>query len=89
MHTRENIRAELKRILVEVLKLDRSPEQIRDDESLESIGVDFAEAVEILRAVEKRFEVEIPEEKIDLALFQDVGSMSAAIETALARKPAS
>ncbi len=86
--TRESIRVELKRILVEVLQLDLPPEQIRDNDTLfaHGLGVDSVEAIEILRAAEKRFGVKVLDEEIGFAMFQDVTSLGKVIEEALARE---
>jgi acyl carrier protein len=86
----QSIRAEIKRILVDVLELDVPPEQIRDNDALfaHGMGVDSAEALEIVAAVEARFGVQIHEDEIGLAMFQDVSSIAAAVEEALARRGA-
>jgi acyl carrier protein len=85
MHSQENIRSEIKRILVDVLELDVLPEQIRDDDMLfaHGMGVDSVEALEIVTAVEARFGVTIHEDEIGLAMFQDVGSIAEVVESAL------
>jgi acyl carrier protein len=83
-----SIRAEIKRILVATLELDIPPEQIRDNDALFShgMGVDSAEALEIVTAVEGRFGVKIHEDEIGLAMFQDVSSIAAVVEEALAKR---
>jgi acyl carrier protein len=85
-----SIRAEIKRILVDTLELDIPPEQIRDNDALFShgMGVDSAEALEIVTAVEGRFSVKIHEDEIGLAMFQDVSSIAAVVEEALAKRDA-
>jgi acyl carrier protein len=90
MPNRETIRAQIKGILVKVLQLDMPPEQIRDNDALFShgMGVDSVEAAEILKAIEDRFEVHIPEDLVGLALFEDVSSLAEAVETELAKRPA-
>ncbi len=90
MNESKPIRAEIKRILVDVLELDIPPDQIRDDDALfaHGMGVDSAEALEIVAAVEARFGVRVHEDEIGLAMFQDVSSIAAAVEEALARRGA-
>lgn len=85
MHTQESIRAELKRILVDILQLDLPPEQIRDNDALfaHGLGVDSVEALEIVHEAEKRFGVKIVDEEIGLAMFQDVISLGEVIANAL------
>jgi len=81
-----SIRAEIKRILVDTLELDIPPEQIRDNDALfaHGMGVDSAEALEIVTAVEARFGVTIHEDEIGLGMFQDVSSIAAVVAEALA-----
>jgi acyl carrier protein len=90
MPTQETIRAQIKAVLVDVLELDIPPEQIRDNDALFShgMGVDSAEALEIVTAVEARFGVKIHEDQIGLAMFQDVISIAEVVEAALAKSPA-
>jgi acyl carrier protein len=90
MNDAQSIRAEIKRTLVDVLELDLPPEQIRDNDALfaHGMGVDSVEALEIVRELERRFAVTIADEEIGVALFQDVASLAAAVEAALAAKRA-
>jgi len=90
MYSRENLRSEIKRILVDVLELDVPPEQIRDDDLLfaHGMGVDSVEALEIITAVEGRFDVKIHEDDIGLAMFQDVSSIAEVVESALGKSGA-
>ena len=83
-----SIRAEIKRILVDTLELDLPPEQVRDEDPLftHGMGVDSVEALEIVKAVEDRFDVKIHEDDIGLAMFEDVRSIAAVVEAALARR---
>lgn len=84
-----SIRAEIKRTLVDVLELDIPPEQIRDNDALftHGMGVDSVEALEIVRELEKRFAIKIADDEIGLAMFQDVLSLAATVEAAIAQKP--
>ena len=52
------------------------------------MGVDSAEALEIVTAVEARFGVRLHEDQIGLAMFQDVISIAEVVEAALAKSPA-
>jgi acyl carrier protein len=85
----QSIRAAIKRILVDTLEIDIPPEQIRDDDALfaHGMGVDSVEALEIVTAVEAHFGVTIHEDEIGLGMFQDVSSIAAVVEEALAGRP--
>lgn len=79
------IRAEIKKILVEVLDLDLPPDQIRDNDMLfaHGMGIDSVEALEIVKVIEQRFAVKIPDDDIGLAMFQDVISLSEVVRSRL------
>lgn len=79
---RGRIRDALKAILVETLELDVDPAQIGDDEPLfeAGLGVDSVEALALLRAVEKRFGVVVPDAEIGVGLFQDIASLGSLVE---------
>jgi acyl carrier protein len=89
MNDSQSIRAEIKRILVDVLELDLPPEQIRDNDALfaHGMGVDSVEALEIIKVMEQRFSIKIAEDEIGIALFQDVLSLAAAVEAVRAGQP--
>ena len=90
MNDPESIRAEIKRILVDVLDLDIPPEQIRDNDVLfaHGMGVDSVEALEIVRVMEQRFAIQIAEDEIGLGMFQDVISLGEAVVATRARTAA-
>lgn len=72
------IARELKRVLVEALDLDVAPEDIGDDDPLfeAGLGVDSVEALILVRAVERRFGVEVPDDEIGIGMFQDIRALS-------------
>lgn len=82
-----SIRDELKCLLCEALELDVVPAQIGDDEPLfeSGLGVDSVEALALVRAIEKRFGVAIPDDEIGLAMFQDIRSLAGVLERLAAR----
>jgi acyl carrier protein len=82
-----SIRDELKRLLIETLELDVAPAQIGDDEPLfeSGLGVDSIEALALVNAIEKRFGVEIPDDEIGLAMFQDIRSLAEVLDRLAAR----
>lgn len=89
MNDTQSIRAQIKRILVDVLELDVSPEQIRDNDALfaHGMGIDSVEALEIVKVMEDRFSIKIAEDEIGIAMFQDVISLAQTVEAVLARGP--
>lgn len=76
---------ELKRLIVESLQLDGvDPDSIGDDDPLfgGELGLDSVDALELIVAMEKRFEVKIPSDQIDQ---ESVGSVAAIHRFILAR----
>lgn len=63
----EALRARLKQILVERLRLERSPESIGDEEPLfgpDGLGLDSIDALELVLGVEQEFGVQIGDEEV-------------------------
>jgi acyl carrier protein len=76
--TLATVRASVKKILVEVLALKVVPSEIGDNQPLFEgrLGVDSIAALEILAEIEKRFGIDLPDDAIDLAMFESVASMA-------------
>ncbi|APR82179.1 Acyl carrier protein [Minicystis rosea] len=82
MSANQRTRDELKRILVETLGIDVPPDQIGDDEPLfeSGMGVDSVEALALMSAIEKRFDIVIPDDEIGIALFQDIRTLAEVVD---------
>lgn len=59
----QNIEEEIKNIIAEVLEKD-SGEILPDAKFFEDLGVDSMMALEIMAAIEKKYKITIPEEKL-------------------------
>ncbi|MEO8525331.1 MAG: acyl carrier protein [Caldimonas sp.] len=75
-------------VLVDKFQID--PEKVRPETTLEQIGLDSLALMEFVFAVEDRFDVRIPEDKLDprqagVTLLQ----LSQLLDEAIAAKPAS
>ncbi len=56
-------RAEIRQIIADIVEIP--PEQVGDDTSLaDELGVDSLMALEIVATIEKKYRVQIPEEKL-------------------------
>jgi acyl carrier protein len=76
---RENVKAELKRLIVRELDLrDRTEADIDDDSPLfgEGLGLDSLDALQLAVAVEERFSVTIPEDESAKAIFASVAALA-------------
>ncbi len=69
-----SVEERLKRILAKELKID--PSQIKDDSSLaDDLGVDSADMVDLLFAIEDEFDIEISDDEVEeYQIFTDIVS---------------
>jgi len=77
---RETLKTELKRLLVEALKLDDvQPEEIEDGAPLfgAGLGLDSIDALELAVAIERRFKVAIPDEEVGKRAFLSIDALAA------------
>jgi acyl carrier protein len=90
MSEQTEIRANLKRLIVETLNLEgTSPESIGDDEPLfgAGLGLDSVDALELMVALEKAYKVKIEANQVDRAALSSVASLARFIEERLAAAP--
>jgi acyl carrier protein len=75
-----DLKQELKKLLVDALKLDDvTPEQIEDAAPLfgEGLGLDSIDALELAVAIERRFKVSIPDEEVGKRAFKSIDALAA------------
>ena len=80
---RDELKTELKRLLVEALKLDDvQPGEIEDGAPLfgEGLGLDSIDALELAVAIERRFHVSIPDEEVGKQAFRSIDALASYIE---------
>ena len=72
------LRARIKQVIVERLKLEMSPEEIGDDAPLfgEGLGLDSIDALELVLGVEQAFGVKIEDEEVGAQALGSVASLS-------------
>ena len=74
-----DLKMELKKLLVDALKLDDvTPEQIEDAAPLfgEGLGLDSIDALELAVAIERRFKVSIPDEEVGKKAFRSIDTLA-------------
>lgn len=84
---REDIKAALKVLLVEGLRLDDvRPEDIEDGAPIfvEGLGLDSVDALELVVLVEEKFNIQIPDEEVGKKVFASIDALAdfVAAETA-------
>jgi acyl carrier protein len=75
---RNDLLANLKELIVRTLRLeDVSPEDIVDSEPLfgEGLGLDSIDALELVVAIEREYQVEIPDAEVGRRAFASVNSL--------------
>ena len=81
---RNELKNDLKQLLVEGLKLDGvRPESIQDDEPIfvEGLGLDSIDALELVVLVEEKFRVVIPDEEVGKLAFASINALAEYILT--------
>ncbi len=82
MSNATDLKAEIKRMLVENLMLQRGPEQIADDQPLfgpGSLGLDSVDALQIVVALDKNYGLKIPDPETARKTLQSVNTIAAAL----------
>lgn len=74
----KTLKDEIKALIVSSLKLDRAPDTIEDDGPLfqTGLGLDSIDALELAVAIERRYQVTIPDEKVGKQAFASVEALA-------------
>lgn len=76
---RDELKGQLKRLLVEGLKLEHiAPESIKDAEPIfvEGLGLDSIDALELVVLVEEKYHVVIPDEEVGKLAFASIDALA-------------
>lgn len=79
LRERDTVIADLKELIVRTLRLeDVSPEDIVDSEPLfgEGLGLDSIDALELVVAIEREYQVEIPDAEVGRRAFASVNALA-------------
>jgi acyl carrier protein len=83
MSTSTELKAQIKRLLVENLMLQIRPEEIGDDQPLfgpDGLGLDSVDALQLVVALEKNHGLKLSDAEVARKTMQTVNSIAAAIE---------
>lgn len=72
----EEIKAALREILVETLRLRIDPTQVGEGDLVAQLGIDSIALMEILTAVEKRFHIIIEDEEVSPTLVNSLDTLA-------------
>lgn len=76
----DELKAELKLLIIETLKLDDlGPDEMQDDQPLfgeQGLGLDSIDALELTVALEKRYRLAIPDEEVGKRAFTSVHALA-------------
>ncbi len=74
----QQFKDEIKELIISSLKLDRTNESIEDDAPLfqSGLGLDSIDALELAVAIERRYHVTIPDEKVGKQAFSSVTALA-------------
>jgi acyl carrier protein len=75
----------LRRVLIEALRLDRTPEQIPEEGLREALDIDSVSGLEFLIWVENEFGIQIDDEDLSVQLVDSLDTLATYVE---ARVPA-
>ena len=75
------LRVQIKRLIVDRLKLEVTPEAIADDQPLfgEGLGLDSIDALELVLGIEQEFGVKVEDEEVGAQALSSVDSLAAFI----------
>ncbi|HVR42762.1 MAG TPA: phosphopantetheine-binding protein [Thermoanaerobaculia bacterium] len=79
MSEQSTLRSNLKRLIVESLRLEGlTPEKIADDAPLfgQGLGLDSVDALELVVALEKEYRISIKSHEVDKTIFASVASLA-------------
>jgi acyl carrier protein len=82
MRDTTELKGQIKRMLVENLMLQISPDDIRDDQPLfgpDGIGLDSVDALQLVVALEKNYGLKIPDPEVARGILKNVNSIADAV----------
>jgi acyl carrier protein len=73
-----DLHQEIKELIISSLRLDRTPDSIDDQASLfqSGLGLDSIDVLELAVAIERKYRVTIPDEKVGKQAFSSVAALA-------------
>jgi len=85
----ENIRQQLKVIIIQGLRIkDRTPESLRDEERLMDgdLEIDSIDILQLILEIERHFGIKLVDGDFDMAAWESIDTLAAAVDSKLAVK---
>jgi acyl carrier protein len=85
----ENIKQQLKVIIIQGLRItDRSPESLRDDQQLidGDLEIDSIDILQLILEIERHFGIKLVDGDFDMAVWESINTLAAAVDSKLAVK---
>ena len=79
-----DIKDRLREVIIKTLRLETvKPGDIKEDTPLfgEGLGLDSIDALELVVAIEKEFNIKVTDDEVGPAVFQNIGTLAAFIES--------
>ena len=89
MQSIENIRPQLKAVIIRGLRIkDRSPESLHDDQLLldGDLGIDSIDVLQLILEIERQYDIKLVDGDFDKAAWESINTLAATIETKMAAK---
>lgn len=77
----EQVKSELKHIIIDSLELDKTLEEIDGDDLINELGINSVDALEILVRVESQYDIMIPDEDLNASLISTLDGFANYIMT--------
>lgn len=84
----DEIKQQLRKVLVTSLELDRAPDSIPDRGLVAELGLDSVNTLEYLIWVESEFEIQIDDEDLSVELIDDLDTLASYVEARRGKAPA-
>ena len=72
---------ELRQLIENVAHLDASSDRVADDDDLYEAGLSSLNTIQLMLAIEKHFDIEIPDERLNRQLFRSIDSLAETISS--------
>jgi acyl carrier protein len=85
----ENIKQQLKVIIIQGLRItDRTPESLRDDQRLVDgdLEIDSIDILQLILEIERHFGIKLVDGDFDMAAWESINTLAAAVDSKLAVK---